>query len=89
MTNEKEKDCGSLAATEGAPACPTVPAPEQDAIGSIDGVNYRIEVINGVPFIEPGHDRITQSTTFADSILYFSERSCYRVTIPTPLTVTP
>jgi hypothetical protein len=49
---------------------------------SIDGVDYRIEVTNGVAFMEPGHDQIVQSTTLAGFILYFSERSVYRVPAP-------
>jgi hypothetical protein len=49
---------------------------------SIDGVDYRIEVMNGEAFMEPGHDRIVQSTTLAGVILYFSERSAYRMPAP-------
>lgn len=48
---------------------------------SIDGVDYRIEVINGEAFMEPGHDRIVRSTTFSNFIFYFSQRSCYRVPV--------
>ena len=55
--------------------------PTETASDSIDGVEYRVEVINGQAFIEPRHDLIVQSTTFANRILYFSETAAYSLPV--------
>lgn len=58
--------------------------PEELPFQSIDGVDYRIEVVNSEAFMEPGHDRILQSTWIGGFMLYFTVRSVYRVPLPEP-----
>jgi hypothetical protein len=50
---------------------------------SIDGVDYHLSIVNGEAFMEPGHDRVLQSTRIGNYTLYFSAKSAYRVYTPT------
>lgn len=53
-----------------------------DEIESIDGVDYHLTIVNGEAYMEPGHDRVVQSTRLGDYTLYFSAKSMYRVYTP-------